>query len=596
VTFGAPAALWFLAVLPVIVLLHLLRARRHQVRISSVLLWQRAREDVHAHAPLRRVQRSLLLLLQLLAASALILALARPGVMWPSAGGQATVLVIDVSVRMQATDVAPSRFEAARAEAAAEIARSHGPVMLVRAGPQPSAVTGFVSRAAARDALASLVVTDAPSQLDRAVTFALGQRADGGRPRVVVFSDHVATESPNVEYRVVGQSDRNVAITAVRVEPTPGGMEAIVQVHNASKTAARVPLTVSLDGNQILSRVVDLPPATTVAIPAPVRGHGVLRARIDPHDVLSADDTGYAVIGEAPMRVLMIGARDRSLEAAFQAAGADVTVASASDAALLAEADLVVLNRTTPVNLPPGNYLLLATTAPNLPLDIDGAVVFPHILRWSRSHPVMRFVDLREVGIARTMAMHPRGGEALAEGEVPLIWAYEGGGLRAMVWGFALPESDLVVQSAFPILVRNTLAWLTGSGSVYEAGQPWIVPARGQSEAMLLGPDGTQHVLAARGGQFVVPALERVGIYTLQVGGRSHRIAVNPAPSAADITPVRPSSRQLSAAPVVVSQHGIGLAPALLIATLLVLLAEWTLWLRRLVPLRPAISRPVIRR
>jgi len=497
---------------------------------------------------------------------------------------------------MQATDVAPSRFEAARAEAAAEIARSRGPVMLVRAGPQPSAVTGFVSRAAARDAFASLVVTDAPSQLDRAVTFALGQRADGGRPRVVVFSDHVATESPNVEYRVVGQSDLNVAITAVRVEPTPGGMEAIVQVHNASKTAARVPLTVSLDGNQILSRVVDLPPATTVAIPAPVRGHGVLRARIDPHDVLSADDTGYAVIGEAPMRVLMIGARDRSLEAAFQAAGADVTVARASDAALLAEADLVVLNRTTPVNLPPGNYLLLATTAPNLPLDIDGAVVFPHILRWSRSHPVMRFVDLREVGIARTMAMHPRGGEALAEGEVPLIWAYEGGGLRAMVWGFALPESDLVVQSAFPILVRNTLAWLTGSGSVYDAGQPWIVPARGQSEAMLLGPDGTQHVLAARGGQFVVPALERVGIYTLRVGGRSHRIAVNPAPSAADITPVRPSLAQLSAAPVVVSQRGIGLAPALLIATLLVLLAEWTLWLRRLVPLRPAVSRPVIRR
>jgi len=165
-----------------------------------------------------------------------------------------------------------------------------------------------------------------------------------------------------------------------------------------------------------------------------------------------------------------------------------------------------------------------------------------------------------------------------------------------MVWGFALPESDLVVQSAFPILVRNTLAWLTGSGSVYEAGQPWIVPARGQSEVMLLGPDGTQHVLAARGGQFVVPALERVGIYTLRVGGRSHRIAVNPAPSAADITPVRPSLAQLSAAPVVVSQRGIGLAPALLIATLLVLLAEWTLWLRRLVPLRPAVSRPVIRR
>jgi Ca-activated chloride channel homolog len=596
VTFGAPAALWFLAVLPVIVLLHMLRARRQSVRISSVLLWQRAREDVHAHAPLRRVQRSLLLLLQLLAASALALALARPGVTLPSAGGQATVLVMDVSVRMQATDVAPSRFDAARAEAAAEIARSRGPVMIVRASSQPSAVTGFVSPAAARDALATLVPVDAPSQLDRAVTFALGQRTSGGRPRVVVFSDHVATSSPRVEYRVVGQSDRNVAITAVRAEPTPDGMKAIVQVHNASKTSERIPLTIALDGAQILSRLVDIPAATTVAIPIPVRGQGILRARIDPHDALTADDAGYAMIGEAPARVLVVGERDRTLEIAFQAAGADVTVARGPEESLFAEADLVVLNRTPPVNLPPGNYLLLATTAPNLPLNADGAVVSPHILRWSGSHPVMRFVDLRGVAIARTLAVHPRGGETLAEGEVPLIWAYEGGGLRAMVWGFALPESDLAVHPAFPILVRNAVSWLTGSGSAYEAGQPWIVPARGQTEAVLMGPDGTKHVLAARGGQFVVPALERVGIYTLQVGGRPQRIAVNPAPSAVDITPVRPPLAPSSASSEGASQQGINLAPALLIAALLVMLAEWTLWLRRQVPLRPAVSRPVIRR
>lgn len=595
-TFGAPAALWLLVVLPVIVLLHMLRARRQSIRISSVLLWQRAREDVHAHAPLRKLQRSLLLLLQLVAASALVLALARPGVILPSAGGQATVVVIDVSIRMQATDVAPSRFDAARAEAAAEIARSRGPVMIVRAGPQPSAVTGFVSPAAARNALATLFSVDAPSQLDRAVTFALGQRTDGSRPRVVVFSDHVATSSARVEYRVVGQSDRNVAITAVRAEPTPDGMEAIVQVHNASKTAERIPLTVALDGAQILSRMVDLPPATTVAIPVPVRGRGILRARIDPHDALSADDAGYAVIGETPARVLVVGERDRTLETAFQAAGAEVTVARALDAALFAEADLVVLNRTPPVHLPPGNYLLLATTAPNLPLDADSAMVSPHILRWSGSHPVMRFVDLRGVVIARTLGVHPRGGEALAEGEVPLIWAYEGGGLRAMVWGFALPESDLPMQSAFPILVHNALSWLTGSGSVYEAGQPWIVPARGQAEAVLTAPDGKRHVLAARGGQFVVPVLERVGIYTLQVGSRSHRIAANPAPSAVDITPVRPHLAPSSIASAVASQHGINLAPALLIATILVLLAEWTLWLRRQVPLRPVVSRPVIRR
>src|SRR5438552_8789163 len=139
-TLGLPAALWLLAVLPVIVLLYMLRARRHDVPMSSVLLWQRARQDLLVHLPVRRLERSLLLVLQLLTAAVVVLALARPQVVLPAAGGLATVLVMDTSASMQATDVAPSRFEAARAAAVAEVARGAGPVMVVDAGPQPHAV------------------------------------------------------------------------------------------------------------------------------------------------------------------------------------------------------------------------------------------------------------------------------------------------------------------------------------------------------------------------------------------------------------------------------------------------------------------------
>jgi hypothetical protein len=574
----------------------MLRARRQDVRISSVLLWQRARDDLQAHAPVRRLQRSLSLLLQLLAASALVLALARPRAFLPSAGGPATVVVVDVSVRMQATDVTPSRFEAARADAMAEISRSPGAVMVMRAGPQPRAITGFVSSAAARAAVANLLPTDAPSQLDQAVVLALGQRAGGGRPRVVVFSDHVSTAPPGVEFRIVGESHRNVAITGVRAEQTAGGMEAIVQVRNASPTIERVPLTVTLDDQQILARTMDLPASTTISVPVAVRGHGILKARIDPHDSLSADDVGYAVVGEPPVRVLVVGEHDRMLETGLQAAGADVTTSRTPDPATLAASDVVVLSRTPSGDLPPGNYLLLGTTAPNLPLDVDGVVSSPHILRWSGRHPVMRYVDLRAVAIARALALHPRDGEVLAEGEVPLIWAYDSGGLRAIVCGFALQESDVALQAAFPIFVHNALSWLTGSGLAYEAGQPWIVPARGQTQAELLSPDGSRAVLAALGGQFVVPALERVGVYTLSVGDRLHRIAVNPAAAAADITPVRLPRTQSAIAPGSPSLRVMELAPALLTVGLLVLLVEWALWLRRLPPVQPAAPRPVIRR
>ncbi|MGH2348066.1 MAG: BatA domain-containing protein, partial [bacterium] len=103
-TFENPAGLWLLALLPVIVVLYMLRARRQDLEVSSTLLWQRARTDLAAQRPVRRLDRSVLLLLQLLAVALAAAALSRPQL--PLAGGgRGTVIVLDTSASMQATDV-----------------------------------------------------------------------------------------------------------------------------------------------------------------------------------------------------------------------------------------------------------------------------------------------------------------------------------------------------------------------------------------------------------------------------------------------------------------------------------------------------------
>ena len=79
-SFAVPQALWLLLALPVIILLHMLRARRVPHTVSSTLLWERTARDLMVRLPVRRLERSLLLLLQLLAVAVLALALARPGV------------------------------------------------------------------------------------------------------------------------------------------------------------------------------------------------------------------------------------------------------------------------------------------------------------------------------------------------------------------------------------------------------------------------------------------------------------------------------------------------------------------------------------
>src|SRR5512139_4306527 len=113
-SFISPLAIAGLAFLPVVVAMYLLKLRRDEAVVPSTLLWQRLVADVEANAPWQRLRRSLLLLLQLLLVLVLAFLAARPFLERPAGLAGDVVVVIDTSASMQATDVAPTRLEAAR--------------------------------------------------------------------------------------------------------------------------------------------------------------------------------------------------------------------------------------------------------------------------------------------------------------------------------------------------------------------------------------------------------------------------------------------------------------------------------------------------
>ena len=103
-----PAAALAGLALPAILFLYFLKVRRPEVRVSSLMFWRPQVADRQANAPWQRLRASLLLLLQLAAALALALALMRPGVTGAAGVGQTTVVLLDGSPSMTASDVAPS--------------------------------------------------------------------------------------------------------------------------------------------------------------------------------------------------------------------------------------------------------------------------------------------------------------------------------------------------------------------------------------------------------------------------------------------------------------------------------------------------------
>src|SRR5882762_10390563 len=115
--FATPLAPLGLAFVPAVIAMYLLKLRRDEAIVPSTLLWNRLVADVEANAPWQRLRRSLLLLLQLLLVVILALLAARPFLERPAGLARDIVLIVDTSASMGATDVLPTRLDAAKVAA-----------------------------------------------------------------------------------------------------------------------------------------------------------------------------------------------------------------------------------------------------------------------------------------------------------------------------------------------------------------------------------------------------------------------------------------------------------------------------------------------
>jgi Ca-activated chloride channel homolog len=533
VTLGVPTALWGLAVIPLLVALYLLRTRRREYLTSSVLLWRRAMPPPAASRLSRRIERSVLLLLQLLTATALVVALARPAAVGRFTIGGDVVLILDGSLSMRSVDVFPTRFDRARAEALALAAhlRPGQRAAVVLAGPKPLLLSPLSDdRGGLLAALRRAEAWDTVGDVGGAVGFAAALLR-GGDGHIVVWTDAargVPSPVPRVTYHLIGTSDDNVGITAFRVLRDAPASEALVRVHNFGSRDRQVPLDLRRDGVRFYRTVLSLPAGSVRTIVVPVNGSGILQAHIAVHDALPEDDTATAVLDPAPLPpVLLVTTGNPYLERLLRVMPIRrAAKIQAGDPAGWSGFGIVILDRLHVGSLPPGNYLLIGTAPPNLPLNASGMIGDPGIATWDRFDPILRFVDLSPVQVRRTLVVAPEGGRVLAEGQVPLIWAYEGAGLRVVWLGFALEDSDLPLHVAFPVLMANSLSWLAGTPTEDTVGDTLEIPAGNASWAEETMPGDRRVRVPATDGMFVLPPFDRAGLYRLTTPAGERRIAV----------------------------------------------------------------------
>lgn len=492
-TFAAPAFLWLLASLPVIVLLHFLRSRTRRLEVSALFLWERARAVAERR---RRFTPTWSLLLQLLAATLAALALAQPDLRLE--GPPDLVVVVDASASMAAVDPEGSRLERARAAVLA-LADEAGRVALVRAGGEPRLALAFSDdRAALEEALEAFTAADREADLDRALALAfdLAGTGEATRARVAVVSDDPGPQRAEVTRIDVGGSGENLGIIGFDL----GIQQAFVSVASNAAGPRSVGVEIRQDGALLASADLLVPSGDQASVTFPIDvASGVVEARLvglPANDALALDDVAFA--GQRSLEVVV----DTDVESVMRALAAVPGVAPRlTGLARTTPADVRVLTGVDPDAAPPGDLILLPT-----PL---ASPRFVTIADWDRADPLLRFVDLREVVVGLPPveagpALDEPGWTVLARStdlRPVLRWREDERG-RVLQFLVHPRQTDMVFRPAFPMLMANVLERFRGEarvplGATGDDGLPITEPgplelAGRPVTASLLAPEQTR--------------------------------------------------------------------------------------------------------
>ena len=572
------------AAVPTLVLLYFLKLKRHDVPISSTLLWKRAVQDLQVNAPFQRLRRNILLLLQLLALAAVLFALAQPVLSLRAGPGKRLVLLIDRSASMGATDAddGKSRLAEAKKQARLLIDSMKGPgllglgakgdeAMVLAFDAHAKVMCNFTSnKAQLAAAVDAIEPTDGASALAEAVTVARAFAQTSGQvennrssteaAQLELFSDgrigdlgDLALATGELQFHCIGGSSDNVAVVAMQARRSYDKAEEVhvfATMANYGDKEAGCDVQLSISGVVRSVRNVTVPATTPAEGDRPeavgktslsfVLGHagaGVVEVRQLRKDVLASDDAAWAIL-PAPRKLsaLLVTSGNSPLEIALEAcslARLDVASPEAFDSVVAGDApappyDVIILDRHGPPKLPRARYMIFGEPPPDIDVKNAGLLKNQFIVDWRGRHPVLQFVNLSEMYVAEAVNMKlPRDAAVLAEfGASPAMALLRRRGSTMLLVGFDALQTKWPLEPGFVMFCYNSVNFLgleagREKPADMKVGEAIAVRSDGQPLATLTRPDGgIERLTADPSGTFRFPATDRVGVYRVESPGR----------------------------------------------------------------------------
>ncbi len=431
----------------------------------------------------------------------------------------------------------------------------------------------------------------------------------------------------------------NVGIVSFSVDRGEGGaskLQAYGRIENFSDREKKVPVDLLWNNDPIDAATLTIPANDSAGVTFDLGplGVGILELRLADSDELPQDDRAWVAVNSSRRpKVLLITPGDKPLELALSTPRAeelaDVTIAAPDmlaskdyqRAAAAGTNDLIIYDRCRPEQMPQSNTLFIAALPPLPEPSADKSssaeagprwwslgepIASPQIIDSARNHPLMQWLDMANVEIAEARpVIPPPGGQVLLDSTKGALLAiaprdeFEDAVLGFEIYGAdkqgqPLANTNWPIRRSFPTFVYAVLEYLGGSRATLAAempkpGQTIALKSNSASEQLQVRtPSGTTvAVPRSTSGSFHFSATDELGPYEiLDQGKTAERFTINLFNSAeSDLRPPQENSLQIGQVPVPAKS---GYASArretwkwLLAAALVVLLAEWYIYNRR---------------
>jgi len=518
-TFLWPLA-WALSALALpVIALYLIRTRLQRKPVSTLLFWQHLTPQVYNHSLWRKLRRWISLALQLLFLFLLILAISQPLASWQSVKPASVILVLDTSVSMSATDVAPSRWSEAVQNAERRIAhlRLFDEAILIAAGETPRVLSPWTrNKRALGRALRSAAPGNSVSDIRNALALAHNLGSQRSQPEILLFSDGVWDPAPapealkDVKPQWVGDKNpANAGLTlfsARRSPSAPGEYQLLARV--VASVATDAELEVRRDGTLIDVAPLKLEPGKPwqKTWDGKVTSETRFEARLVglKKDDLAADNVAQARLPALhPIAVEVVSKPHAFLDAALDSLPL-VETHRTWPVETLAAADPTKLylfyGCVPPEGFRPAAMLLVNPTSDGFWGKYNGPIDSAYVSESLRDESILRYVSLESLRLDKVSDITPAPGATLfvkclenakdKDAEKPLLFGqWKPTAPRWLVQAFVLEDSDLVFRTAFPILLANLVQSLQPEDS--EQAQPLPGPVATQLKAVSAATSAT---------------------------------------------------------------------------------------------------------